>query len=193
MADYPTYRFCNPNNVSTNPNKPDYEGFGYCCPPGSTSANCQDGENGNTCTLNGLERQGEPLYKTYWVGMTEAVCNTTSYDLTVETTRSVQIANNFVIDERDAEHYEACHWSVSVEKEKYRDDTEAYIEVVIESLDNAIAFIYEGSDRHNVTAFIQANFTAVLGVPYRAPISANLIVVMMTEANGGAGSGSFSY
>ena len=32
-----------------------------------------------------------------------------------------------------------------------------------------------------------------MGAPFRAPISANLIVVMTTAPNGIAGSGSFSY
>ena len=38
------YFFCAADNgVSTNPNRPNYEGFGYCCPQYSVSPNCQDG------------------------------------------------------------------------------------------------------------------------------------------------------
>lgn len=75
----------------------------------------------------------------------------------------------------------------------YRDDTDAYLELRLESLENSVAYLFEGSDRRNVTAFIQNNGTAVVGVPYRAPISAKLIVVMMTVPGGKIGAGSFSY
>lgn len=67
--------FCNPNNVSTNPNRVAYEGFGWCCPIGSSSANCQDGSNNIECTNGPASQQGEPLYRTFWVGMTPKVCN----------------------------------------------------------------------------------------------------------------------
>ena len=51
----PGHRFCNPKNSSTNPNKPLYEGFGWCCPELSSSANCQDGENDLICTIGDKE------------------------------------------------------------------------------------------------------------------------------------------
>ncbi len=45
-----------------------------------------------------------------------------------------------------------------------------------------------------MTAFIQNNETSVVGVPYRAPISAKLIVVMTTQPNTNSlSAGSFSY
>ena len=46
----PGHFFCNPKNISTNPNKPAYEGFGWCCPGISTSANCQKDEDDLICT-----------------------------------------------------------------------------------------------------------------------------------------------
>ena len=36
-------------------------------------------------------------------------------------------ASKIVIEERDAEVYEACYWRIAVEDYKYRDDTDAYI------------------------------------------------------------------
>ena len=98
-----------------------------------------------------------------------------------------------MIEERDATDYEACYWTIAVEDDKYRDDTSAYIELRLESLDNAIAYIYDGTDRSNATAFIENNGTAVLGAPLRAPLSAKLIVVAYTAPNGVAGSISFRY
>lgn len=89
--------------------------------------------------------------------------------------------------------YEACHWIISVEDYKYRDDTGAYIELQIEKLENAVAYIYHGTDRHNATTFIENNQTAVYGAPFRIPISTKLIVVMYTIPNGLSGSGHFSY
>ena len=60
---------------------------------------------------------------------------------------------------------------MGVEDYRYRDDTDAYIEVGFELLDNAEVYIFDGTGRNNVTEFIQANSTAVVGAPYRAPIS----------------------
>ena len=47
------YYFCNPNNVSTNPARPAYEGYGYCCKNGITDDNCKesDSKEGFDCTL----------------------------------------------------------------------------------------------------------------------------------------------
>ena len=72
-----------------------------------------------------------------------------------------------------------------MEDNKYRDDTGAYLEVRIEEMSKANAYIYEGTSRENVTGFIENNGTAYVGVPYRIPISAKLIVVMTTIPNGG--------
>ena len=82
---------------------------------------------------------------------------------------------------------------ISVEDNKYRDDSEAYLELHITSLAKANAYIYEGTDRKNVTAFIEGNSTAVVGVPYRIPISAKFILVMTTEPNGQTSSTTFTY
>lgn len=80
-----------------------------------------------------------------------------------------------------------------MEDEKYRDDTGAYIELYLETLDNAEAYIYDGTGRNNATVFIENNSTAPLGAPFRAPISSKLILVVTTAPNGMAGSASFSY
>lgn len=80
-----------------------------------------------------------------------------------------------------------------MEDNKYRDDTGAYIELFFDKLDKSIAYIYDGSDRRNFTDFIETNGTVVPGVPYRAPISSKLIVVMTTKPDSLGASGSFSY
>ena len=98
-----------------------------------------------------------------------------------------------MIEERDAIEYEACHWIISVEDNKYRDDTNAYIELRFETLDNAVAYIYDGTSRSNATEFIELNQTAPLGAPFRSPISTKLIVVAHTTPNGMAGNVAFSY
>ena len=191
----PGHHFCNPKNVSTNPNKLVYEGFGWCCPELSNSVNCINGENNLTCTIGDEKLQGEPLYKTYWVGQTATVCNQTETGQALQADLSLQYtyASKFVIMERDAEEYEACYWTIAVEKEKYRNDTKAYIEINFEVFDNAEVHIYDGSGRTNATLFIEANATVARGAPYRAPISSQFIIVATTVPNGNAGSLSFSY
>ena len=59
-----------------------------------------------------------------------------------------------MIEERDSEAYEACYWRIAVEEDKYRDDTDAYIELSLELYDNAEVYIYDGSGRDNATQFI---------------------------------------
>ena len=79
--------FCNNNNISTNPSVARYEGYGNCCPIGSTDDRCIHGKNGVACTSGPLAIQGEPLYRTFWTGMTPAICNTTSFELEAKDTR----------------------------------------------------------------------------------------------------------
>lgn len=98
-----------------------------------------------------------------------------------------------MIEERESVDYEACHYFINVEDEKYRDDTGAYIELYLETLDNAVAYIYDGTGRDNATSFIENNNTAPLGAPFRASISKKLILVVTTAPNGMAGSVSFTY
>ena len=152
----PGHYFCNPKNASTNPNKPQYEGFGWCCPALSTSANCQKDYDDLSCTSGDSTVQGVPIYKTYWVGMTAAVCNQTETGQILRADSNLQhaYASKFVIEERDSEAYEACYWQIAVEEDKYRDDTSAYIELSLEVYDNVEVFIYDGSGRDNATEFI---------------------------------------
>ena len=188
--------FCNRNDVTVstdNLNTNLYEGEGYCCPSLSFAAECTHEENGLDCTYGDRLIIGEPIYKTYWVGMTPQICNSDSVDLTVDTFSQKQVAENMVLAQREDTDYEACYWILSVEEDKYRDDTGAYIEVFFDKLDKAEAFIYEGTDRRNFTHFIENNDTAIAGVPYRAPISDKLIIVMYTSSGGISGSGSFTY
>lgn len=98
-----------------------------------------------------------------------------------------------MIEERVADDYEACYWIIGVEEYKYRDDTNAYIEVSLEKFENVEVHIYDGTGIGNATEFIQSNATAVVGAPYRAPISTNLILVASTAPQGKVGSLSFSY
>ena len=185
--------YCNNANIGTKDGVELYEGYGYCCPPLSQSPECQDGSNGIECTNGPDELQGVPLYKTFWSGMTPAICNSTTYELTATSDKNFKYADKFVIQERDAVDYEACHWIISVEENKYRDDTRAFIELRFETLDNAEVHIYSGTGRNNATEFIEGNYTAPLGAPFRLPISEKMIVVAMTAHNGGAGNIAFSY
>ena len=86
--------------------------------------------------------QGEPLYRTFWVGMTPTVCGSESYELNADIAEQTLTADKMVIEERNQVKYEACHWIIGVEDNKYRDDTDAYIELMINSVEGADAYIY---------------------------------------------------
>lgn len=159
MAYYETY-FCNDNNVSSDPAKELYEGYGWCCPSALSdlSPNCDSKIEGINCTVGNVSEQLEPLYKTYWVGMTPEICGSSETSFTAEETKKEHIAEKFVIKERVATDYEACHWTISVDTDKYWDNTGAYIELQLYDLVNAEAYIYDGTSRHNVTTtFIEGN------------------------------------
>lgn len=186
--------YCDNNSISTSPEKSRYEGYGYCCPPNSKSVNCQDGLSGIQCTSGPAAEQGVPLYKTFWTGMTPEICGTTTYDLKATPDKNVLQASKIVIQERVSAEYEACHWIISVEDYTYRDDTNAYIELRFETIDNADVYLYTGTGRNNATTYIENNSTAQLGAPFRAPISSKLIVVASTSANSiNAGNVAFTY
>ena len=123
------------------------------------------------------------------------MCNKSSEDEIIVPTTDLQnfTAENIVIEARDAAEYEACLYTIAVEDNKYRDDTDAYIELRLESLTNAYAYIYDGTGTTNATAFIENNQTAILGAPFRAPISQRLMLVAYTIPSGNAGSIQFSY
>ena len=54
----------------------------------------------------------------------------------------------------------------------------AILEITVNYLNSSNLFIYEGTDRHNASDFIEGNSTAVAGAPYRIPASSNVILVM---------------
>ena len=54
-------------------------------------------------------------------------------------------------------------------------------------------YLYEGTDRHNATAVIEGNQTAVAGAPYNIPVGSKYIIVFMTDKDGFSGSGGFSW
>lgn len=92
---------------------------------------CERNKNNNICTLGDTSLLGEPLYRTYWVGMKPSVCNSKSNSLVADSSLKVQEASKMVIEERVTTTYEACHWIISVDENKYRNDTGAYIELYI--------------------------------------------------------------
>ena len=139
-------------------------------------------------------QEGTPLFNTFWDGTSPAVCNATSYELTATEEKNYHYADKILIEERSAADYEACHWIISVDTDLYRDDTSAFIEMRFETLENAVAHIYLGTDRSNATTFIEGDQEAPLGAPFRAPISSPLIVVTETTPySDTAGKVAFSY
>lgn len=114
--------------------------------------------------------------------MTNEVCNRTSETLIATTELQTLEANNIVLAERvytevgENSVYESCHYIIEVPEHMYFDD--GYFELTVNSLDKTNLFIYEGSDRHNATDYIEGNVTAVPGAPYRLSITSKIVVVL---------------
>jgi hypothetical protein len=79
------------------------------------------------------------------------------------------------IETRQADLYEACYWTIGVDDYSYMDG--AYIELSLSSLDFANIYVYHGTDRKNLTSFIEYDLYAAVGAPYLLPISAKTIIV----------------
>jgi len=127
----------------------------------------------------------------YTPGMTAAVCGSESLELSATADKKVQVSDSLVLASRDSNLYESCAWLIKPPADTFRDG--AYINIWVTSLTKANFYIYEGTDRHNATAVISLNATAVLGAPYRVPASSGVIVVMQTIGSQLSGSGQFSY
>ena len=123
--------------------------------------------------------------------MTDEICNRTSESLIATTEAQTFEANQIVVEERDYELYESCHYTIEVPEYTYMDG--AILEITVNSLNSSSLYIYEGTDRHNASALVEANATAVVGAPYHLPASSKAVLVMQTIPGGGTGSGSFSY
>ena len=96
-----------------------------------------------------------------------------------------------MLEERNHTVYESCHYTIEVPEYTFMDG--AMLEITVNYLNSSNMYIYEGTDRHNASTFIEGNGTAAMGAPYRIPASSKAILVLQTVGGGGAGAGSFSY
>ena len=135
---------------------------------------------------------------TYWVGMTPTQCNSTSHELTASPSLETKIARKMVIKPRFVSVYEACYWVITAADTHFAADST--IDIWINRTNRGEYWIYEGSDRHNVTTVVANNASAYeRDAPYRVPVNSGAIVVFMTEKAGASssrtygGSGQFSY
>ena len=87
--------------------------------------------------------------------------------------------------------FEACYWTISTPDYEYQ--TDGYVELQLLRADTADIYIYTGSDRRNFTSFIENNEKAILGAPFRVPISDKILIIAQTQYEGPVGSVSFSY
>ena len=65
--------------------------------------------------------------------------------------------------------FEACYWQISTPDYEYMDG--AYIELIVTNVTAADLFLYTGTDRRNLTVFIDDDDQATAGTPFRIPIS----------------------
>ena len=87
--------------------------------------------------------------------------------------------------------FESCYWHIVTPEYTYRDSS--YVELVFWQADQVDLFVYVGTDRRNITSFIEKNDTVVLGAPFRIPIADDIMIVAQTQYQGPTGQVSFSY
>jgi hypothetical protein len=96
------------------------------------------------------------------------------------------------MEARFTSFYEACYWIIEAPDYTYLDTSKISIWIDHRTVKGSF-YVYEGTDRHNSTAVIESNLTAVAGAPYSVPVGSKLIVVFMTQNDGYSGSGAFSW
>ena len=71
--------------------------------------------------------------------------------------------------------FESCYWSISAEDYEYKDD--GYIEIIILEANQTDVFLYTGTDRRNLTSYIDDDEKATVGTPFRIPMSEKALLI----------------
>ena len=77
-----------------------------------------------------------------------------------------------------------CQFHLVVPELTYR--SSAKIELYIETLDNIIPRVYDGSSRANLTDVVEGNAEASIGAPYSVPVDDGMQLYMKAGSSGGS-------
>ena len=69
----------------------------------------------------------------------------------------------------------------------------AYVELIFYSINQADVWVYTGTDRRNITSYIDNEEKAFPGTPFRIPISEYILIVAQTYYEGPFGAVTFGY
>lgn len=138
----------------------------------------------------------QPLYNSYWPGMTAEKCGVQSRELPYATD-SLQrgYIESLVYSTRKIkdDYYESCWYQVPVEPDKWKDGS--VLEIFLDAETTAEMYVYAGTDRRNVTTVVDSNQTLTLGAPVRIPVSYGgaIVVLQVDRTANSAGNAGFSY
>ena len=179
--------FCNPGN-STSTNTTAWGTSGWCCAQNSTDLNCINGAT-NQCSLT-QSLMEQPLYMTYWVGMSSKVCGI--QELTATDAMQVVNASSLTLGARTFDPViESCYWTIKTDTNKYHDSAQLYI--YLDSSSTASMWVFAGTDRRNASLVIESNGSVPIGAPVRVPIGSGAIVVIQATSGLSTVKAQFSY
>ena len=124
-----------------------------------------------------------PLWMTFWVAMSPAVCGgpSNTISLTATDQLATKIAPTLTLGgtRQFDTVIEACYWVIKSEPNTYRDTSQLYI--YLDSSTTANMFVFAGNDRRNATLIVEQNGTVPFGAAVRVPISSGAIVVLQAR------------
>lgn len=86
-----------------------------------------------------------------------------------------------IYETRNTWHYnhgwdESCYYLINVEEDTWKDDAMIYIHLNRQI--NANLFVYQGSDRRNLTLTAEDDSSAVMGAPVRISAHNKAVVIL---------------
>ena len=132
----------------------------------------------------------QPLYMTYWVGMSSKICGI--QNLTATDSMQVVSASSLTLSARIFDPViESCYWTIKTDTNKYHDSAQLYI--YLDSSSTASMWVFAGTDRRNASLVVENNGSVPIGAPVRVPIGSGAIVVIQATSGLSTVKAQFSY
>jgi len=96
----------------------------------------------------------QPIWMSYWVGMTPALCNVTSNTLTTasETIVEYTIKSMNLATRAPDTVVESCYYIIQVDQDLWQVDS--YIYIYLNAFSTANMYVYAGNNRRNATLIV---------------------------------------
>jgi hypothetical protein len=91
----------------------------------------------------------------------------------------------------DGLNQEACYWEIKPEEDTWYTSSEIFI--YPELTTQTSMYVYQGTDRRNLTTVINSDAVAPIGAPIRVPVNNGAVIVLRSSNTNLVNAGKFSY